>query len=249
MTRTHFALLPLLLLAPCAFAQASDTQLQADVQHQLNKKQFRDIHAAVANGTVTLTGSVGVLADKLDAVKRIEKTHEAASIQDEISVNTPNVPDEQLTNKLGKQLAYDRQGYPSYPFNAVGLQVHDGVAEVSGEVVEPVDKDSALDIVANTPGVRGLIDHLKVAPVSPNDWAIRRAEFQAVYGSSVSTRYAVDPVRPIRIVVDNGHVTLVGSVLNSGDREILGMRANSVPGVFSVKNDLQVQTQGREVSH
>ncbi len=250
MTRNQFALtLSFLLLAPCASAQANDPQLQADVQHQLNKKQFREVHAAVANGTVTLTGSVDVLADKLEAVKRIEKTHEATSIQDQISVNTPNVSDEQLANKLGKQLAYDRQGYPSFPFNAIGLQVHNGVAEVSGEVVEPVDKDSAIGLVANTPGVRGLIDHLKVAPVSPNDWAIRRAEFQAVYGSSVSTKYAVDPVKPIRIVVENGHVTLVGAVLNSGDREIIGMRANSVPGVFSVKNDLQVQNQGGEAGH
>ncbi len=248
----HFPLrmlaLSALFLTLPALAQTPDHQLQADVQHQLNKKQFRDIRAQVAGVVVTLTGSVNVLADKLDAVKRVQKTHEAASIQDEITVNTPNVPDEQLLNKLGKALAFDRQGYPSYPFNAIGLQVHDGVAAVGGEVVEPVDKDSAIGIVVNTPGVRGLIDHLKVAPVSPNDWAIRRAEFQAVYGSSVSTRYAVDPAKPIRILVDNGHVTLVGTVLNTGDREIIGMRANSVPGVFSVKNDLQVQGQGGETT-
>ena len=248
--RISLTLSMLLALTPvAALGQANDAQLQADVQHQLNKKQFRDVHAQVANGVVTLTGSVTVLADKLDAVKRVEKTHEAASIQDQITVNTPPVPDEQLMAKLGKALAYDRQGYPSQPFNAISLQIQNGIAEIGGEVVEPVDKESAIGLVSNTPGVRGLIDHLKVAPVSPNDWGIRRAEYQAVYGSSVATKYAIDPVKPIRIVVDNGHVTLYGSVLNNGDREIIGMRANSVPGVFSVKNDLQVQGQGAETSH
>ncbi len=231
-----------------AIAQTPDAQLQADVQHQLNKKQFRDVHAQVAGGVVTLTGSVNVLADKLDAVKRVEKTHEAASIQDGITVNAPNVPDEQLANKLGRALAFDRQGYPSFPFNAIGLQVHDGIAEVGGEVVDPVDKDSAISLVTNTPGVRGLVDHLKVEPLSPNDWSIRRAEYQAVYGALVSTKYAIDPAKPIRIVVENGHVTLVGSVTSKGDRDIIGMRANSVPGVFSVKNDLQVPGQVNETT-
>lgn len=241
--------LSVLFCALPAVAQAPDAQLQADVQHQLNKKQFRDVHAQVANSVVTLTGSVNVLADKLDAVKRVDKTHEGSSIQDQITVNTPDVSDEQLENKLGRQLAYDRQGYASYPFNAIGMQVHNGIVEIGGEVVEPVDKDSAISLVTNTPGVRGLVDHLKVAPLSPNDWSIRRAMLQAVYGASVSTKYAVDPAKPIRIVVENGHVTLVGTVANKGDRDLIGIRANSVPGVFSVKNDLQVQGQGSEITH
>jgi hyperosmotically inducible periplasmic protein len=249
MRLSAFIIASSLLISVPAVAQANDAQLQADVQHQLTKKQFRDVHAQVQNGVVTLTGTVNSLADKLDAEKRIQKTREAASINDQITVSGPEVSDQELYNKMGKALAYCRQGYPSFPFNAITLQVHNGVAELGGEVVEPVDKDEAVSIVTNTPGVRGLIDHLKVAPVSPNDWAIRRAEYQAVYGASVSTKYAIDPAKPIRIVVDNGHVTLVGVVLNQGDREIIYQRANGVPGVFSVTNDLQVQGQGRESAH
>ena len=246
MTLAHSALLISFLLASTALlAQApNDAQLQADVQHQLNKKQFRDVHAQIANGVVTLTGTVDNLADKLDAQKRVDKTHEAASIVNQITVNGPGVPDEVLYNKLGKALAFSRQGYPSYPFNAITLQIHNGVAEIGGEVVEPVDKEDAIGVVTNTPGVKGLVDHLKVAPVSPNDWAIRRAEYRAVYGAPISTQYAIDPSKPIRIVVDNGHVALVGAVRTTGDKEILFQRANSVPGVFSVANDLQVPGQG-----
>ncbi len=245
--RLAFALA--LLALPASAQRPGDAQLQTDVQHQLDKKQFRDLHAQVANGVVTLTGSVNLLADKLDALKRIEKTKEAASIQDQITVNTREVSDQQLYEKLGKALAYDRQGYPSYPFNSITLQVQNGIATIGGEVVEPWDKDSAISLVANTPGVRGLVDHLRVAPVSPMDWQIRRAEYQAVYGSSVATKYAIDPGKPIRIVVDNGHVILTGVVLNTGDRDILGVRANSVPGVFSVTNDLQVAGQRPETQH
>lgn len=240
------ALASTLALPLSAIAQAPDAQLQADVQHQLNKKEFRDVHASVQNGVVTLTGSVNSLADKLDAEKRIQKTHEAQSINDQITVSGPQVSDQDLYNKLAKKLAFDRQGYASFPFNAIVLQVHNGIAELGGEVVEPVDKDSAVSIVTNTPGVRGLIDKLKVAPLSPNDWAIRRAMYQAVYGSPVSTKYAIDPGKPIRIIVDNGHVTLVGTVQNQGDAQIIYQRARGVPGAFSVTNDLQVAGQGRE---
>jgi hyperosmotically inducible periplasmic protein len=241
------ALASTLVLSTTAFAQgAPDAQLQADVQHQLSKKQFRDIHATVQNGVVTLTGSVNSLSDKLDAEKRIEKTREAQSINDQITVNGPQVSDQELYNKIAKALAFDRQGYPSFPFNAIIMHVRNGVVELAGEVVEPVDKESAVGVVTNTPGVRGLVDHLKVAPVSPNDWAIRRAMYQAVYGSPVSTKYAIDPGKPIRIVVDNGHVTLVGTVQNTGDRQIIYQRASGVPGAFSVTNDLQVAGQGSE---
>lgn len=224
-----------------AFAQNTpDAKLQADVQHQLNKKQFRDVHAQVSNGAVTLTGSVKVLADKLDAVKRVDKTREASSIKDQITVATEGVSDQELYNKLGKGLAYVRQGYASFPFNSITLQVRDGVAAIGGVVVEPVDKQDAIGLVANTPGVRGLVDNLKVAPLSPMDWSIRRNMYAAVYGSPVATKYAIDPGKPIRIVVVNGHVTLTGVVLNKGDKDIIGQRANGVPGVFSVTNDLQV---------
>lgn len=238
-----------LLAAPFVRAQATDAQLQADVHHQLNKKQFRDVQAQVQGGVVTLGGSVALLADKLDAEKRVEKTHEASSIQNHITVTAGEVSDQQLYDKLGKGLAYDRQGYPSFPFNSIGLQVHGGVVTLTGEVVEPVDKDSAVGLVTNTRGVTGLVDQLKVAPVSPNDWQIRRAMYQAVYGASVSLKYANNPVKPIRIVVENGHAVLTGVVNNQGDRDIIYQRANGVPGAFSVKNELQVEGQGNESAH
>lgn len=239
--------LSLVVAALPAFAQGGDnSQVQSELGKQLSKKQFHDVHAQVTNGAVTLTGTVDLLADKIDAEKRAAKVDRGASIQNRITVNAGEVSDQQLYQKLGKALAFDRQGYPSYPFNSITLQVQNGVVALGGEVVDPVDKSSAISLVTNTRGVRGLDDQLKVAPTSPRDWQIRRAMYQAVYGASVSTKYAIDPGKPIRIVVDNGHVTLTGVVVNQGDKDIIGVRANSVPGVFSVDNKLQVAGQGRE---
>ena len=97
--------------------------------------------------------------------------------------------------------------------------MQNGVVTVGGLVVDPVDKDSALGIVKNTPGVRDVVDHLQVAPVSPMDNRIRAAEYRSIYGSPQFTKYAINPAKPIRIIVVNGHVTLTGVVDNTGDRD------------------------------
>ena len=221
-----------------------DTKLQADVQKQLRGKQFRDVQIQIAGGVVNLTGTVNLLADKLEAEKKIDRTHEAASVSNGISVNIPEgISDAEIFNTLGKKLTYDRQGYGTLPFNSIDLNVRNGVVTISGEVVLPVDKESALGVVTNQPGVRGLVDHLQVAPLSPNDNRIRQAAFQAVYGAAQLNKYAINPAKPIRIVVLNGNLTLTGVVDDTGDRDIAGIRANGVSGVFSVKNELQIAGQ------
>lgn len=244
-----------LLIAPVTLtaqqqAGGNDAAAQVDLQKQLHGKQFRNVQVQVQNGVAMLTGSVDRLADKLDAEKRIDKTHETSSINDQINVQVPeNVTDAALFQKLGRALAYDRQGYGTLPFNSITVQVQNGVVTLGGEVVQPEDKSSALGIVTNTVGVRGLVDHLLVAPLSPNDWQLRRALLQAIYSAPQLQKYAIDPVKPIRIVVINGHVTLTGGVLDTGDRDIAGLRANGVPGVFSVTNDIQVQGGSNERSN
>jgi hyperosmotically inducible protein len=233
------------VMVPVAVAQKTDAQIQADAQKQLSNKKFSGVHVQVQDGVVQLTGQVDRYADKEDAQKRIEKMREASTVRNEISVaGAGSVSDAELFQKLGKQLVYDRQGYPSYPFNSLTLQVQNGIATVGGVVVQPVDKDSALCLLKNAPGIQGVVDHIQVAPVSPSDDRIRAAEYNAIYGNPQFTKYAISPAKPIRIVVLNGHVVLTGVVDSTGDRDIAGIRANQVPGVFSVQNDLQVAGQG-----
>lgn len=233
-------------MVPSARGQkATDAQIQADAQKQLSNKKFSGVHVQVQDGVVRLTGQVDRYADKEDAQKRIDKMHEASSVRNDISVaGAGKISDAELFQKLSKQLVYDRQGYPSYPFNSLTLQVQNGVVTVGGVVVQPIDKDSALGLIKYTPGVQGVVDHIQVAPVSPSDDRIRVAEYHAIYDYPGFTKYAINPAKPIRIVVVNGHVVLTGVVDNTGDRDIAGLRANQVPGVFSVQNDLQVAGQG-----
>ena len=85
-----------------------------------------------------------------------------------------------------------------------------------------------------------------MTPFSPFDDRIRVATARAIYGYPSLNKYAIDPVKPIRIVVQNGNVTLVGAVISESDKDVAGIRANGVPGVFKVTNDLQVPNQQTE---
>src|SRR5437763_936785 len=104
-------------------------------------------------------------------------------------------------------------------------------------------KDAALSLVAHTPGVRDVVDNLEVAPVSPMDDELRLRLARAIYGAPSLQRYSLDPARPIRITVVNGNVILSGVVDRKMDKDVAGIRANSVPGVFKVINDIEVAGQ------
>ena len=111
---------------------------------------------------------------------------------------------------------------------------------IEGQDRTGVGRDEAMADIANMPGVKDVIDNVSLEPVSPFDDGIRLRVLRAVYGDPVLSRYAIDPARPIRIIVANGHVTLYGSVNNAMDKNVAGIRASGVFGAFSVDNKLQV---------
>ena len=92
----------------------------------------------------------------------------------------------------------------------------------------------------NMPGVKDVIDNIKVSPVSGFDDRIRISALRAIYRDPVLGRYASDPAKPIRIVVDNGKLSLYGTVASTMDKQIAGIRANQIFGVFKVENNLEV---------
>jgi hyperosmotically inducible protein len=115
-----------------------------------------------------------------------------------------------------------------------------GVVTLSGAVTWPVVKEDAGRAVKHVPGVTQVINNIRVLPLSPMDNHIRAAEYRSIFGYSDLYRYAMGALPSIHIIVDNGHVTLVGVVNNQADKQVAYLRANSVPGVFSVTNDLRV---------
>jgi hyperosmotically inducible periplasmic protein len=235
------ALLVLLSMTAMASTGRYDQQIQQTVSHKLHDaKQLQSVNSSVEDGIVTLTGTVSLYQDKLDAAKKTKKLANVTGVRNDIAVAGETVPDAQLQQKLAKKLAYDRVGYYDNAFNYLALSVKDGVATINGDTLNDVAKDSALAIVAHTPGVKDVVNDVTVLPVSLFDDSIRVRTARAIYRDSVLGRYATDPVHPIRIVVDNGHVTLYGTVESAMDKTIAGMRANGVPGAFSVENKLVV---------
>jgi osmotically-inducible protein OsmY len=211
--------------------------VQSKVEYRLQqKKELRNVQASVQDGVVSLNGSVDRYKDKLEALKQVKK-EKVDAIRDNIVVTGATVPDAELAAKLSKQLRNDRWGQ-GHVFNWYTVAVKDGVATISGDVRTPTDKDSALSIAANTAGIKGVVDNIKVLPTSIYDDELRIRTARAIYGDNVLGRYGTDPAAPIRIVVDRGHVALYGAVQSEMDREIAGIRASQVPGAFSVENHL-----------
>jgi hyperosmotically inducible protein len=125
-------------------------------------------------------------------------------------------------------------------FDNLAYRVDGDTVTLYGDVTNPVLKSDAERVVKRLEGVQHVVNSINVLPLSTFDWRIRRAEYRAIFGFGGLYRYAMGAQPSIRIIVNNGHVTLQGVVDNQGDKNIAGIRANAVPGVFSVKNELQV---------
>jgi hyperosmotically inducible protein len=111
---------------------------------------------------------------------------------------------------------------------------------LSGQVVQPVTKSDAEKAVRHVEGVTRVMNEITVLPLSRFDDQIRRAEYRTIFSQSELSRYAMGAVPAIHIIVSNGHVTLTGVVNNQMDYNIARIRALSVPGVFSVTNNLRI---------
>jgi hyperosmotically inducible protein len=212
---------------------------------KLNKKQFQNVKVTVDNGVATLTGSVPLYEYKADADKIAHKVKGITAVRNEIQVAGPEIADAQLQQKLVEKLQYDRVGYGN-AFNAIAVKVQGGAVTLAGHARTDVDKDSALALVSMYPGVKDVTDEIEVDPVSIMDDQIRLQVARAVYGYPSLNKYAIDPAKPIRISVQGGNVELYGVVDSKADKDVANLRANQVPGVFSVKNFLQVANQPEE---
>ncbi|MGH9600413.1 MAG: BON domain-containing protein [Terracidiphilus sp.] len=209
---------------------------------RLKGKQFSRVNVTVNNGVATLTGSVNLYEYKEKAGSTAKGTKGVTAVENEIQVAGPEVSDAQLEKKLAPALAYNRVGYNNM-FDAITLKVENGMVTLGGHSHDYPNRNAALALVATTPGVKGLTDDIQVDPPSTMDWRIRREEARAIYGDPTLNRYALNPVKPIRISVQNGHVELYGTVDSKMDKQIANMRASQVPGVFGVKDYLQVTGQ------
>jgi hyperosmotically inducible periplasmic protein len=237
--------LPTAAFAAVEDATKNDTQILREAHSKLKNNRFNGVQIAVQSGVVTLSGSVPLYADKQDAEKNVGKVKNVVSVVNDVQVQAGESTDQQIADKIGKQLAYDRVGYGN-AFNAITVSVNNGVATLGGHALGPVAKDSALNLAKRTQGVTNVVDKIEVDPLSPMDDQLRRRVARTVYGYPSLNKYALNPANPIRITVINGHVILSGVVDNQADKNVAGIQANTVSGVFSVTNNLQVAGQPEE---
>ena len=125
-------------------------------------------------------------------------------------------------------------------FDNLSFRVDQGTVILSGQVTQPVVSDDAERAVKHLEGVSAVKNEIEVLPLSDFDNQIRWRTYFAIYGYGPLERYSMGVQPPIRIIVKNGNVTLQGNVLNDMDRNVVYLRANGVPGVFSVTNELKV---------
>ena len=125
-------------------------------------------------------------------------------------------------------------------FDNLSYKVEGYTVTLYGQVVRPSSKSDAENSVKHIEGVEHVDNQIEVLPTSMNDDRLRQQLFRAIYRYAGMEKYERVPQKPIRIIVKNGNATLEGVVDNDADKNLAGMRANQVSGVFSVTNNLRV---------
>jgi hyperosmotically inducible protein len=144
--------------------------------------------------------------------------------------------------RLERQVRHELIMLPYYGvFDNLAFRVDGYDVTLFGQVSRPTLRTDAERVVRRIEGMERITNHIEVLPLSPNDNRLRAGLYRSIYGHSLLNRYALGAQPPIHIIVKNGNVTLEGVVANRMDRNIAGLQANSVPGVFAVRNNLQVE--------
>jgi hyperosmotically inducible protein len=125
-------------------------------------------------------------------------------------------------------------------FDNLAYRVDGSCVTLVGQVTRPILKTNAEKVVKGIEGVDKVDNQIELLPLSSHDDRLRRSLYRAIYGYPSMNRYALPVIKPIRIIVKNGNVTLEGVVDNQADKNIANIRANGVHGVFSVTNNLRV---------
>ena len=236
------------LTPPASYALGQNAQTDNNIQAQLQNelKKFKNIQISVKNGVVDLEGTVNDFATKEEIDKKAHRTKNVVAVRNKLQIaGAGQMSDAQMQQKIVQKLQYDRVGYGN-AFNAISVNVQNGVVTLGGNALGPVAADSAVSLVSHFPGVQDVVNNIQVDPLSPMDDRSRLQVSRAIYGYPSLQKYSLDPAQPIRITVVNGNVTLNGVVNSQADKNVAGIRANGVPGIFKVTNNLQVANPSNE---
>jgi len=144
--------------------------------------------------------------------------------------------------RIAERVRHELVMLPYYSiYDDLAFRVDGGTITLLGAVTRPTLKSDAENVTKRVEGVTQVNNQIEVLPLSPMDWQIRHAVARAIFGDpSIGDRYGDQALPSIHIIVKNGNVTLEGVVANEGDKNLINIRANGVPNVFKVQNDLIV---------
>jgi hyperosmotically inducible protein len=152
-------------------------------------------------------------------------------------------PSAKAQERITKEVRHELLMLPYFGvFDNIAFKVDGYTVTLLGQVARPSLKSDAENVVKHIEGVEKVDNQIEVLPTSPMDDRLRRQLYRAIYGYPALEKYALGVQKPIRIIVKNGHVALEGVVDNEGDKNFAGMRANGVSGIFSVTNNLRVES-------
>lgn len=150
-------------------------------------------------------------------------------------------PSAKAQERITKEVRHELLMLPYFTvFDNIAYKVDGDTVTLLGQVTRPSLKSDAENSVKHIEGVEKVDNQIEVLPPSPMDDGLRRRLYREIYGYPALEKYALGVQKPIRIIVKSGRVTLEGVVDNDADKNLAGLRANGVPSIFSVTNNLQV---------
>jgi hyperosmotically inducible protein len=226
-----------------ASAFADDAVLRERIEARLAKAGLPErgqIEVAVKDGAAVLSG----LTLTLDAQRAAEKAarKETKTVENLIRVVPEKRADDEVRQAVAEAILRD----PTYGvFDSVGVGVEQGRVVLQGSVNQPWRKDDLDRRVARVPGVREITNEIRVQPTSIYDDRLRVQLYRRIYGNTLFERYRSFPDPPIRIIVENGNVTLTGMVNSKVEQAVLGSIARGTLS-FKVDNQVQVESEIRK---
>lgn len=241
--RSLAALAAMSLVLGAGMARADDAETKRKVEERLARAKVyeaADVRVRVENGAVTLDG----VTSRLDAALAAERAarKESKSVVNQLRV----VPDvERKDSELRKEVVDRILGYVWYTvYDSIEAGVEDGVVILRGSVNQPYRKTDIETRVAGIPGLKGLKSEIRVQGVSSFDDRLRRELVRKIYGDERFVQYASWVHPPIRIIVDNGRITLTGVVGSAVEQQLVGHIARGTLA-FGVDNQVKLESDVR----
>jgi hyperosmotically inducible protein len=155
-----------------------------------------------------------------------------------------NAPDQSKSqDRIAREVRHELLMLPYFGvFDNMAFKVDGGTVILTGQVVRPSLKSDAENAVKHVEGVEKVDNQIETLPPSSMDDGIRIRLFRSIYGYPALEKYSLGVQKPIRIIVKGGRVTLEGVVDSDADKNMAGIRANGVSNVFSVTNNLRVES-------